>query len=153
MSTLQPGHKTCRAITLAFVLLIAACTPAVALPGDAAGPEIVLDTYLRALVAGDCDTGRKLAAGAFARGHGDLCGGAKVTAYEIDPVPARPSPNDVVFHTYLTTTGSDDGSILPGDQGWFSSLSRQPNGPLAHRWRRDRSVEDVRALARVGDSR
>jgi hypothetical protein len=114
---------------LAVVLLVGACTPSVALPGDAAGPEVVLDTYLRALVAGDCDTGRKLAAGAFARGHGDLCGGAKVTAYRIDPVPARPSPNDAVFHTYLTTNGSDDGSILPGDQGWFYSLSRQANGP------------------------
>lgn len=89
---------------------------------------MVLDAYLRALVAGDCETGRKLVTETFRTGNGELCGGTGVTAYRIDLTPARPSPDEVVFGTWLTTTGSDDGSILPGDLGWFYSLRRQPNG-------------------------
>lgn len=119
-----------RGVTVALLLALssAACAPAVALPLDSAGPEVILDTYLRALVAGDCDTGRKLATDTFRKGNGELCGGTRVTAYRIDPVPARPSPEEIVFSTNLTTSGSDDGSILPGELGWFYSLDHQPNG-------------------------
>ncbi len=112
-----------------LVLTLAACQPAVAVPPDTTAPEVVLDTYLRALVAGDCDTGRKLAVATFRKGNGELCGSTRVSAYRIDPGTARPSPNEIVFSTRLTTTGSDDGSIEPGETLWFYSLDRQPSGP------------------------
>lgn len=99
-----------------------------ALPPISAGPEVVLDRYLGALVAGDCDTGRKLATETFRKGNGELCGATRVSAYRMEPVPARPSSEEVVFATNLTTTGSDDGSIEPGPLIWFYSLDRQPDG-------------------------
>jgi hypothetical protein len=110
-----------------LALAVAACQPAVAVPPDSA-PEVVLDTYLRALVAGDCSTGRTLATATFQRGNGELCGSTGVTAYRIEARPARPSADEVVFYTHLKTTGSDDGSIEPGEIGWFYSLDRQPTG-------------------------
>ena len=111
-----------------LVLALAACQPAVAVPPDSAGPEVVLDTYLRALVAGDCDTGRKLATATFGKGSGELCGATRVSAYRIDPGTARPSADEVVYSTILTTTGTDDGSVKPGETLWFYSLDRQPSG-------------------------
>lgn len=111
-----------------LVLVLTACHPAVAVPPDSAAPEVVLDTYLRALVAGDCDTGRKLATATFGKGSGELCGATRVSAYRIDAGPARPSADEVVYSTILTTTGSDDGSIEPGETMWFYSIDRQAIG-------------------------
>lgn len=99
-----------------------------ALPPTSAGPEVVLDAYLRALRAGDCDTGRKLATATFVKGNGELCGATHVSAYQINPEPARPSPDETVFGTTLTTTGTADGSIQAGEITWFYSLGRQPDG-------------------------
>ena len=107
--------------------LLAACAPAVALPSEPAAPGVVLDTYLRALLAGDCDTGGKLATASFRKGNGELCGLTRVTAYRIDG-SVQPSPNEVVFSSRLTTTGTDDHSIVPGEMIWFYSLQRQPDG-------------------------
>jgi len=110
-------------------LALAACTRAVVLPPDSASPQVVLDTYLRALVAGDCDTGRKLAADGFEQGHGNLCGQTQVQAYGILGAPAQPSTNEVVFATSLITTGTGDSTVPSGRVTWFFSLDRQPNGP------------------------
>jgi hypothetical protein len=110
-------------------LALAACQPGVAVPPDSATPEVVLDAYLRALVAGDCAIGRKLAVPTFQKGNGELCGSTGVTGFRIEPPPARPSADEVVFFSVLRTTGSDDGSIQPGEIGWFYSLQRQPSGP------------------------
>ena len=91
-------------------------------------PEVVLDAYFGALVAGDCDTGRKLATATLVYGNGDLCGATRVSAYEINSVPARPNAAEVVFSTTVTTTGTADGSIHPGAMTWFYSLDKQPDG-------------------------
>ncbi len=86
------------------------------------------DTYFRALAAGDCDTGRKLAADGFKQGAGDLCGHTQVRAYGIEGAPAQPSADEVVFATTLTTTRTDDGTVRAGQITWFFSLRRQANG-------------------------
>jgi hypothetical protein len=108
-------------------VLVVGCQPTVALPPDSAGPDVVLDAYLRSLVAGDCDMGPKLATSTFGRGNGELCGGTDVTAYRIDG-NVQPSADEVVFSTILTTTGDNGQSIPAGEMIWFYSLMRQPNG-------------------------
>ncbi len=108
-------------------VLVVGCQPAVAVPPDSAGPDVVLDAYLRSLVAGDCDTGWKLATETFTKGNGELCGATDVTAYEIDG-KAQPSADEVVFGTTVTTTGDNGQSINPGQMIWYYSLKRQPNG-------------------------
>ena len=115
------------------VLPVAACAPPVALPPATASPEVVLDAYLRALVAGDCDTERRLVTATFVKSNGELCSVTRVSAYRIEPSSAASSSNEVVFATVLTTTGSDDGTIRPGEVAWFYSLDRQPDGS----WRLD----------------
>lgn len=113
-----------------LILVLPIQPPAIQVPPDSAAPEVVLDTYLRALAAGDCETGRKLGAGMFLAGDdGDLCGQTRVTAYQLAPgEPAHPNASEDVFAVELTTTGSDDGTIRPGGLAWFYSLDRQPDG-------------------------
>ena len=119
---------------LLVVLAIAACSTtgsrsaAASLPPVSASPAVVLDSYLRALVVGDCDMGRKLAMGTFRKGNGELCGETRVTAYQVQSDPAHPSSDEVVFATTLTTTGTADHSIEAGRMVWFYSLDRQPDG-------------------------
>ena len=114
---------------LTSLLLLASCAPAVSLPPEPASPDVVLDTYLRALVAGDCDTGSKLATGAFkGRGYGNLCGETKVTAYRILGAPAQPNSDERVFATTLTTTGTADGTVPAGQIAWFFTLRQQTGG-------------------------
>lgn len=114
--------------------VVAACAPAApgasaaSLPTASAAPEVVLDAYLRALVAGDCDTGRKLVTTTFVKGNGELCGDTQVSAYRIQPEPARPSADEAVFATTLTTSGTADRAVQAGDIIWFYSLDRQPDG-------------------------
>jgi len=114
--------------SMVLVLLLGACAPAVALPPDSASPEVVLDTYLRALVAGDCAIGHKLAVGTFSTSNGDLCGSTQVKAYGILGAPAQPTTDEEVFATTLTTTGTADGTLPAGQITWFYALDRQPNG-------------------------
>lgn len=127
ISSRNPALRWVLGPTLLAVVLTA-CGPAVALPPDSASAKVVLDTYLRALVAGDCDTGRKLAAGAFLQGSGDICGHTDVKSYGIVGDPAEPSTNERVFATTLTTTGTSDGTVPSGKVTWFFTLDRQPNG-------------------------
>jgi hypothetical protein len=110
-------------------LVLTACAPAVALPPVSASPQVVLDTYLQALAAGDCSTGRKLwAEGAASGVRGDLCGETQVTAYGITGDPAQPTPDELVLSTILTTTGTRDGSVRAGQITWFFTLRRQATG-------------------------
>lgn len=91
-------------------------------------PEAVLDAYLAALLAGDCETARTFATETFTVGSGDLCGGATVEDVRIHPTgPARPSEDEVVIATTLTITGGD-ASMPDGEQTWFYVLGRQPDG-------------------------
>ncbi|MGK2849772.1 MAG: hypothetical protein ACSLFN_02525 [Candidatus Limnocylindrales bacterium] len=113
-------------VALLLAVLLGGCQPAVTIPLGAAPPEVVLDAYLRALVADDCDTGRRLATSTFKAGNGELCGGTDVTAYRIDG-RTPPSGDEVVFSTVLTTTGDGGQSIRPGEMIWFYSLGRQPD--------------------------
>lgn len=112
---------------LLVAVLVASCDPAVTLPPDTAEPDVVLDAYLRTLVAGDRDTGRELATTTFRKGNGDLCGGTDVTAYRIDG-SVQPSADEVVFATTVTTTGDGGQSIHAGEMTWFYSLIRQSDG-------------------------
>ena len=121
-------------LALLTLAATAACSPATpvtsaaSLPPASAAPEVVLDAYLRALVAGDCETGRKLATATFVKGNVELCGDTQVSAYRIQPEPARPSADETVFATTLTTSGTADGTVQAGDRTWFYSLDRQHDG-------------------------
>jgi hypothetical protein len=110
-------------------MLIPACggSPTISLPPDDAPPDVVLATYLQALRAGDCVTGRRLVVETFTLSNGDLCGSVRVIAYSINDEPARPSGDEVIFATTLTTAGG--GELMPdGEHTWFYGLHRQPNG-------------------------
>jgi len=113
-----------------LILVLATQPPAIQLPPTSAAPEVVLDTYLRTLIAGDCETGRRLGAGLFLTIHaGDLCGQTRVTSYHVSPGgPAYPNASEAVFAVQLTTTGSADGTVQPGGLAWFYSLDRQADG-------------------------
>lgn len=84
----------------------------------------MLDTYLRALAAGDCTTAHALATPTFSVGNGELCGEVEVSAYSVGSHPATPSSHEAVFSTVLTTDGSSDGTIEPGKTTWFYELKR-----------------------------
>jgi hypothetical protein len=118
-----------RAVAAAAILhlVVVGHAPALTLPPESAGPRVVLDTYLLTLVAGDCDTGRKLTTGTFGKGSGQLCGEARVTDYRVEPKPAGTS-NELVFATTLTTDGTRDGSVPRGETGWFYALRRLAGG-------------------------
>jgi hypothetical protein len=76
-------------------------------------PSVVLDAYLRAYRAADCETAHALWVGRKEIGGGDLCGATRLSA-SID--------GELVFATRLTTGGSDDGSVRTGDFTWFLTL-------------------------------
>ena len=111
-------------------LALAACggtssSDAISLPPAGASASVVLDTYLRALVAGDCTTAHALAASTFVVGNGELCGDVKVAACSLSGDPATPSTNEVVYATALITDGSSEGALEAGKTTWFYDLQRQ----------------------------
>lgn len=117
------------ALVVVALVVMAGCSAGskVELPPTSAGPDVVLDTYLRALVAGDCESARQLATATFTVGNGDLCGQTTVSAYEVNPTPAGTGA-ETVFSTTLTTSGTGDGSIAAGRLTWFFTLDQQPDG-------------------------
>lgn len=133
--TSHPASRRIVALSLALGLALSACgsRPSPSLPPVSAPPEVVLDTYLRALVAGDCATADALAVGTFTAYNGDLCGYLTVTAYRIygkniDGLGLRlEDVREVVFATMITTRGGDI-ALPDGDHTWFYSLDRQPDG-------------------------
>ena len=97
----------------------------VSAPPAGAPALVVLDTYLHALVAGDCGTAHALAASTFSVGNGELCGEVDVTAFSAPAGPARPRPHVVEYASDLTTNGSSDGSIAAGETTWFYELAQR----------------------------
>ncbi|PKW27628.1 hypothetical protein [Phycicoccus duodecadis] len=95
-------------------------------PADAPA-RVVLDAYLRALEAGDCDAARALSTGAFARGSGDLCGDVRVSSARVTEPAATPAPDHVTYATVLVTEGGDD-TLPGGETTWFYSLERTGGG-------------------------
>lgn len=105
----------------------APAAPAFSMPPASAGADVVLDTYLRAVVAGDCADARRLTTATFGKGSGELCGDPGVSAYKVNPVPAG-GATELVYATTVTTGDSSDGSIRAGSMTWFYDLVKQPDG-------------------------
>jgi len=112
-------------LVLVATAAIGACG-AVPLP-EQSPPDLVLNTYLDALEAGDCERARSLAMPTFVVGNGELCGALDVLAFSPLTGPATPRDGEVIFSTTLTTRG-DGVSIEDGDTLWFYQLIRQPGG-------------------------
>ncbi len=110
-----------------LLLVSSSATKSVPLPPDDATAAEVLNVYLQALQAGDCDTAHDLAGDSFVFSNGELCGHLVVTAYSPPDVPMRPSAHEVVFATTLTVKHGD-ASMPDGDHTWFYSLTRQDDG-------------------------
>ena len=124
------GPRMRRALLgVAVLASCAACEThsTVALPPAGAPARQVLDTYLQALQAGDCDTAHALAAGTFRSGNGELCGDVDVKTVKVAADTQVPD-GTITFATQMVTGGSHDGSIPPGQLTWFYSLKKQANG-------------------------
>ena len=115
----RPGARTLHVLLLAG--LLAGCGSKVPIPADSAPPEVVLETHLKALVAGDCETVSALTAS----GGGGLCGAVRVSGYT--GPEAGTTPGGTVYSSILTTSG-DDGSMPDGDNVWHYWLTQQPDG-------------------------
>jgi hypothetical protein len=120
------------ALALAAALVASCGQPepdeAVPFPPAGSSHREVLDSYLRALVAGDCEAAHALATGSFTVGNGELCDAVVVSDFEPLGQPATPSEDEVIYSTVLTISGDTDGSIEPGEQTWFYSLRRTDGG-------------------------
>ena len=114
------------ALALVAILITAACGSRPSPPPDSATPDVVVEAYLAALLAGDCDDGRALATASFTIGNGELCGAVHVSAYTA-PIGPAGTADEPVFSTTLTTSG-DNMSIPSGELVWFYALGRQPSG-------------------------
>ena len=99
----------------------------VPLPPRGAGPDVVMDAYLTALRAGDCDTTAALGVPPFGFGNGALCGHLTVEAVTRDGAPAEPNPDERVYATTVSVSDGDP-SMEDGEHLWFYSLRRQPDG-------------------------
>ena len=110
----------------AYVAPPAAASTNPSLPPAGASAAVVIDTYLRALVAGDCTTAHALARSTFKPGSGELCGQVKVSSFTLNPAPATPAHDEVIYAAVLAVReGSSDGTIPRGTVTWFFDLKRQ----------------------------
>lgn len=114
-------------LTAALALVLGGCAgPSITAPPVSASASAVLEAYLRAFEAGDCG-----AAGQVWKGSGEdgnLCGSTTLSRYQFTGPPATPSATEVEYAIDLTTTGTGEGSIQPGETLWFFILDRQANG-------------------------
>lgn len=130
VGTLRAMRSGAMAAMVGGVVLLAlvggAGTPSarVSPPPVGASAGVVLDTYLRALVAGDCTTAHALTTSTFT-GNGELCGVVNVSSFSVNGKPATPGPDEVVYGSNLVTAGSKDGTISRGNLTWFYDLKRQ----------------------------
>ena len=87
----------------------------------------MLNSYLGALVAGDCATARALATDDYVDATNELCGSGHVrgTGKHIGQVPT-PRAGEVEFMTTLTFARTDTGN--DGTLDWFYSLSQDSDG-------------------------
>jgi hypothetical protein len=101
---------------------------AVAIPPDSAPPEVVLDAYLRALQAGDCDTAGKLTIPRlFGPSMVDLCGVTGVPAFSVLGDPVVVDPDTVRMRVSLAITGTNHG-LAAGEITFTYFLQQQPTG-------------------------
>jgi hypothetical protein len=108
-----------------LVLLVGCSRSPVVLPADSAPPAVVLNAYLTAIVAHDCDTARTLETKDYSSGHD--CGIWHMTAFG-DPVgPETPRDGEAVFSTTVTTQGGEK-TLPDGHHTLFFNLIRQPGG-------------------------
>jgi len=100
---------------------------AVTIPPDSAPPAVVLDAYLRALQAGDCDTASQLTMPlVLGKDYVDLCGITRVTAFSVvDSIAVN--PGTVRLTATLTITGVPPG-ISAGKMFCLYLLQRQTTG-------------------------
>jgi hypothetical protein len=121
---LQPGPTPTPSPTVAP-------SPRVTIPPDSAPREVVLDAYLSALVAGDCDTaGQFVGSPVYDWGGDAFCGGVThVVGFRILGDSTWLAMNQVMVETALTTTGFTTGMQLPaGDYSFFFDLQQQSSG-------------------------
>jgi hypothetical protein len=120
-------------IASAVLILLAACARSpVVLPPDSAPPAVVLDAYLTAIQAGNCEGARALATPKFSDGTDSYCRGVRVTGFGALVDPAQPNTSEVEFSLKLKTSGGDQ-TVPDGWHTWFFSLVRQAGGA----WRVD----------------
>jgi hypothetical protein len=120
-------------IASAVLILLAACARSpVALPPDSAPPAVVLDAYLTAIQAGNCEGARALATPKFSDGTDSYCRGVRVTGFGALVDPAQPNTSEVEFSLEVKTSGGDQ-TVPDGWHTWFFSLVRQAGGA----WRVD----------------
>ena len=112
--------------SVAVLALVGCAGPSVRIspPPAGASAAVVIDTYLRALVAGDCATAHALATSTFT-GNGELCGLVKVSSFSLNRDPATAGRDEVIYGSVLVTEGSRDGTIPRGKVTWFYDLKRQ----------------------------
>ncbi|KRE60671.1 hypothetical protein [Nostocoides sp. Soil756] len=98
-----------------------------ATPAADAPARVVLDAYLRALEAGDCDAARAISTPTFTGGNGDLCGDVRVSSSSVTEPAAAPEPDHLTYATVLVTEGGDD-TLPAGVTTWFYRLERTAGG-------------------------
>jgi hypothetical protein len=101
---------------------------AVTIPPDSAPPAVVLDAYLRALQAGDCDAASELTIPRlFGASMVDLCDVTGVTAFSVLGDPVVVDPDTVRMRASLAITGTDHG-LAAGEITFTYFLQQQPTG-------------------------
>lgn len=100
----------------------------ITLPTVDASPADVLDAYLAAFKANDCDTAAELTTATFTKGNGELCGVVTIGSYTSATGPAATGNEMIYSITLQVTTGSKDGTVPSGAVLWFYTLHHQPNG-------------------------
>ena len=108
-----------------LVALLLGCQPAFTLPADAS-PEIVMQTYLDALEAADCQAAHVLSTMSPGSGS-DLCRAASVVILTDRLDPATPTGDERVYSIELTVKGDVDG-LRDGRHLLFFQVKRQSSG-------------------------
>lgn len=99
----------------------------VTVPPDSATAAEVLDAYLRAVQAGDCDTAEQLTYPLmFGPSMVDLCGVTGVTAFSVVGDPVVVDPDKVRMNANLTITGTS--AISAGEISFTYFLQQQGSG-------------------------
>lgn len=107
----------------------ASVAPSPVPPSFSYPPVAVVQSYLDAFQEGDCTAARRVWLTAQPSvGDGDLCPDTTLMGYRLDPAPAVISDTEQEFSATLTTTGTDDRSVAPGDTIWFYDVKKQPDG-------------------------
>lgn len=123
------GRTSIGGAALALVLLaVGGCTRPGPVEVIAGPPDQVIDAYLRAVEATDCDGAKLYETPVLAAADGGLCGKLEITDFRIDPANTG-DPRERSYFTQITTpTGFADGSVEPGLFDWFIFVERQPDG-------------------------